>query len=65
MDLNKNNEKNLEEFYHEMCRICLQISEQMNHLFSMQFSTDFSDVIVFLRRITELKVNKWWFIKVH
>lgn len=45
------------EFTQKMCRICLQTYQEMNHLFSLQFPTDLSEVVVFLRRITELKVK--------
>lgn len=47
----------LENFYRKMCRICLQISDEMNQLFTMQFPSDSSELIIFLRRICELKVG--------
>lgn len=56
MDLE--NEYALKKSNEKMCRICLHISEGMNCLFSMQFADiSSSDVITFLRRITELKVE--------
>lgn len=57
--LNQNvvaNEHKLEELYREMCRVCLQIADGKNHLFTMQFPCDSSELIIFLRRISELKV---------
>lgn len=49
--------ENSSEFYKQICRICLRISESMNQLFSIQFPKDSTDFIAFLRKITGLEVK--------
>lgn len=56
MDVLRENGIILENFYRKMCRICLQISDEMNQLFTMQFPSDSSELIIFLRKICELTV---------
>lgn len=59
MDLikrNISNDTNLEIFFQKMCRVCLEISHGMNHKFTMKILNESSELIIFLRKICELKI---------